>query len=214
MMANIIQFGQLKNRSGAKKKKSTTKPCANPIVIKRIDSHAFSISFHESYFDAELVELVLSLVSNGMNWSAYYHTRTNRPSVYMTYKIEYIYLGNDPEAVMATAVYEIVHNVYFMELGLSERRVNIFELAQPRQFTSADSANISSKTVSVLYSAGIKSVQELIQFTREDLCHLPGMTTEEIVKLEKSLITRGFSLLEEVPHVSNKFYERNDINNG
>ena len=183
-----------------------TGPCKSPIVIERLDKNIFSVAFHKSFFNFECLEIALQGLGYGEDWELY------KPKKLQT-KMYTVYLIALTDGISATASREgvsmdnmlnaiatkITKEVYLEEINAWDRIIGIEDLAHPHQYVLNDGANVQAKTSSILRAAGLDTVQKLTKQTREKICEIPGMTTEEVYKLEKSMASRGFFLTEEVP---------------
>ena len=203
MVAEIIQF----NRTRAEHYRPTdTGPCKSPIVIERLEESVFSVAFHKSYFNLECLEIALSGLGYGEGWSLY-KPKNKQTKMYTVYYVALesgipFAMSNDNlkmDDVLTAIAAKITKEVYLEELNLWDSTVEIADLVHPYQYLLGDGANISHRTSSALRSAGYDTVQKLIGQTREEVCKIPGMTTDEVYKLEKSMASRGFFLLEKVP---------------
>ena len=194
-MANIIEFKVVKNN--AEKIRST--PCDSPIAVLRVDSDLLAISFRLDCFDVSIVENSLKRVLHAQNqWKLYKAGRTN-PSyrrMYVTYLIQVN--GNltlsELDEVFTQIVSLVTKEVYAEEISVQGSRVEVAELATPYAVGPFAGITVSHKTVSVLQNAGMNSAYDVAVNTRESLCRIPGMTTQRVCKIEKSLATRGLYL--------------------
>lgn len=201
-MADIIQIEQVRHKNdniSAGTDLKTNGPCQSPIVIKRLNEIGVSIAFHRHYFDIPFIENALQGLAYGQAWDLFRPKEEPSP-VYSTYIIilrrDY---GKETDDMLTTAVDRITKRAYMEEIRLWDREINISDLVKPHQYKLEDGANISAKTKAALLLSGMKTAWDLAHLTREELCQLPGMTTEEIVKLEKSLASRGVYLKTEIP---------------
>ena len=211
-MADIIQFNRMCHDSaGTNTKKNffisaDSGPCKSPIMIERLEEFVFSVAFHKSYFNLECLEIALSGLGFGEGWSLY-KPRDKQTKMYTVYHVALeggipFAFSNDgikTDDVLTAIAAKITKEVYLEELNLWESTIEISDLVKPYQYMLGDGANISQKTSSALRSAGFDTVQKLMGQTREEVCKIPGMTTDEVYKLEKSMASRGFFLLEKVP---------------
>lgn len=214
-MQNMVHINELRRRNTANvsrfhpEVKMELQPCKSPILIERLDKDAFSVAFHKSFFNLECLEIALRGLGYGEGWELY-KPKSKQTKMYTVYVV--VYQGNLPvnassgllsmDDVLDSIAGKITKEVYLEELNLWDSKVSISDLAKPYQYVLGDGANISAKTSSALDAAGFDTVHKLIEKTREEVCKIPGMTTEEVYRLEKSMASRGFFLLEEVPRLA------------
>ena len=196
-MADIIQLEQKKRHKNDNAK--THEACKSPIVIKRFNEIGVSVAFHRHYFDIPFVENALQGLAYGEAWDLFRPKEEPSP-VYATYIIllrrDY---GKETDDMLTTAVDRVTKRAYLEELRLLEREINVSDLDKPHQNKLEDGANISAKTKAALLLSGIQTAWDLAHLTREELCQLPGISTDEVVKLEKSLASRGIYLKTKIP---------------
>lgn len=77
--------------------------------------------------------------------------------------------------------------------------IKITDLLKPHSYELSDGANINNRTAQALLSANITTTGDLTKLSRDEICHLPGMTTDEVVRIEKSLASRGLFLRTKLP---------------
>lgn len=200
-MAKIISFARMnrdsENANGAKcslENRLEDLPCKSPIIITRRSRNAISLAFHLGFFDAFMLEITMKIQAYGANWALSELNKRSSPQ----YKIFSVELkedfGEDNGNVLATIAGKITKAVYLNELREWTNDVKISDLTTPRHYTLWSGANINKRTQELLTGHGISTIRELLTLTREDICQIPGMTTSEVVKLEKSLASRGLSL--------------------
>ena len=100
---------------------------------------------------------------------------------------------------MTAIVAKIVKAAYLQEMHFWNDNIKVADLAKPHSYELSDGANINSTTIHALLSANITTTGELTELSRDEICRMPGMTTEEVVKLEKSLASRGLFLTTKLP---------------
>ena len=96
---------------------------------------------------------------------------------------------------------QVCMEVYIHEVRIVESAVSMMDLTLPCRYDLANGAFISEKTAKLLCRNGISDCRELTRKTREELSRIPGMTTTDIYKIEKSLAVRGMFLLVERPAI-------------
>lgn len=176
--------------------------CKSPIVVDRESMHSISIAFHKSYFNIPLLENAIQGLAYGESWDLY-KDENEKPSIYSTYYILFCENNEcDFDMLIATTISRITKKIYLEEISIWGNEIEIADLIEPRKYLPTERANITPKTKSKLFLAGIRTIYSLIDKTREDLCKIPEMTTEEIVRLEKSLASRGLFLKTNVPSLS------------
>lgn len=208
-MGEVIRFNQVREKrenlffetKPNKEIVSVCAACQSPIMIERLNKHCVRISFHTGLFTIPFVESVL----RGMNYveeSVWQARKLDRDysSPYAGYLI--VLKGqtnNRTEEVLVTIIGRIIRGVYLEEICPWLDEVKIADLAKPSQHELGDGIVIDPKTKNALCSAGVESVMDLIDLTREEVCQISGMTTEAVFKLEKGLASIGVFLKPYVP---------------
>ncbi len=177
---------------------STKTACVSPIVIKRWgnDDNVISISFHLSYFTIPILEFALEKLVYGEDgiWQLRKLDR-EQDSVYAEYLLVLLKnFGKDREETLTAIIGRIVKDVYLEEMHFWNGNIKVAELIKPHSYELSDGANINNKTARALLSANITTTGDLTKLSRDEICRIPGMTTEEVVKIEKSLASRGLFL--------------------
>lgn len=198
-MGKIIAF----NPSHAKKSalnavKPDGKPCNTPIRVKRTSLETISVGFFVGCFNAALVESAMKTIAYGQKWrlTAITEDHALYDQKYQTFAIRMFDCKTELEfrAAVMQVMFQISHVVYTDAVALFGEYVAIEELAKPRGCDLATGAFISHRAAAILKNVGIKNVYELSRKTREELAQLPGMDTETIFRIEKSLAIRGIFL--------------------
>ncbi|MBR3156875.1 helix-hairpin-helix domain-containing protein [Candidatus Saccharibacteria bacterium] len=202
MVNNVVQFRSRDDNSIPSARAKPKTSCCSPIIVERYDRSIVSLLFHKSFFNIPHLEIALRCLAFGSVWDLY--KPENEPSrIYVTYHIALKKeFGKSTDDVLVAIVDRIIKKAYLKEMRLRSNEVEIADLVKPRQYTLGDGANISARTKTVLMAAGMRTAEDLAEKTREDLCQIPGMSTEEIVRLEKSLAVRGIFLRTQVPNFS------------
>lgn len=182
---------------------STDEVCASPIVIRywEDDDHIISLSFHLGYFNTQIVEYTLKRLgfAEENNWELRKLTG-EQSSAYATYLLVLLKdYGEQREEALNAIVGRIVKEVYSEEMNFWNDEIEVKDLTRPHSYGLSDGANISRGTFHSLLFAGIKTIEDLTDRTREEICRIPNMTTGDVVRIEKSLISRGLSLKTEIP---------------
>ena len=168
--------------------------CKSPIVTERLAKTAVSLSFHEKYYNIPFLENALSELVYGDVWDLRIIPKNAR-TMYRGYVINLTEdFGDENDEILLAIIGRIIERVYLEEICTWTDGLKIADLAIPHKYSLWDGANIASGTVILLSSQGIQTVRDLILRTREELCQIPGMTTGEVVKIEKSLASRGLFL--------------------
>lgn len=183
--------------------RSTDMACASPIVVKRWgnDDNVISISFHIGFFTVEIVEIALKGLVYGEEsiWQLRKLDREQN-SVYAEYLLVLLKnFGEQREETLNAIIGRIVKEVYLEEMHFWNDDIKVADLAKPHSYELSDGANIGNKTTNALLSANITTTGDLTKMSRDDICRIPGMTTEEVVRLEKSLASRGLFLTTKIP---------------
>ena len=174
--------------------RATGEGCKSPIITKRLSKLAISLFLNERFYNLPLIEGALFDLPYGDVWSLR-KVANKKSSMYAEYIVELERnFGEDTDQVLVTIVSRIIERVYMEEVCIWTDGVEVAELTRPHHYSLWDGTSISTKTASLLADHGIRSVRDLIVKTREELCQVPGMTTSEMVKLEKSLASRGLFL--------------------
>lgn len=188
-------MGEIINFAARREKALQREPCLSPITVERIHPKYVKIGFHHDCFTMPFLENGLRGLSHGEKpiWELYKATEDDSP--YYSYYIKLNRdLGEETEDILTTIVDRAVKKSYLKEVRTWDIRVDISELAKPLSYQLEDGFNIDSRTKRLLESTGIKNARELSEMTREDLCEIPGMSTEDIARIEKSLAIRGIFL--------------------
>lgn len=207
-VAKILQFKPLveceKGRKfvgGARQKEQEVVACKSPILIDWLNRLSFAVSFHKNYFDIPLIDNVLVGLNYGETntWKLYWMDDPMDPS-YVSYLVILQDFHNENAAkIMAAIVDRMIREAYLEEIRALEAGVNTYDLAKPYHVKLGEGATISGKTRAALLAAHMKTGRDLMQLTREQICAIPGMTTGEVVALEKSLAMRGLFLRTPAP---------------
>ena len=204
-MAKVIKFrpqeqdNEAKSRLGRLALKScgydtVQKECISPIIIERLNRKVISIAFHIGFFNTPMLMVTLMIQARGANWTYHELEKTSQPQ-YAAFLIELKEdFENDNGNVLATIASSITKAVYLDELREWTNTVKITDLASPYCYTQWSGAHVSEKTIEILTDYGFNTTRDLLALSREEVCQIPGMTTSEVVKLEKSLASRGLFL--------------------
>ena len=196
-MADVIYF-KTREKKSASHKDATITGCSSPIVVDRISKTIVAIDFHKGYFDIPLLERAIQNVAYGEIWDICRAPDDDIPYASYRLVLKYTY-ADEADEILAGAVEKIAKRAYLEEVRVWSNFVGIDDLVKPYQYPFDSGVNINTKTQIKLFSAGIKTISELTASTRERICSIPGMTTEEVVKLEKSLASRGLFLISKIP---------------
>ena len=188
-MGQLIEFKVVKARA-----------CDSPIKIKRIAFDAISVGFYLNCFNERRVLRTLRRIIY-MQPVKLSRVGSNYDPDYDTYVIRLLSKPASEKEIRATfrqILIQIGEEIYANEIS-SWGKHRVENLAQPYSYTWADGTTISRATVKALKRAEINSGIDLIKKTREDICKIPGMTTSEVYRLERSLASRGLFLMTEEP---------------
>ena len=189
-MVNVVQF-----------KPKESERCRSPIIVDRIGTTIVAVDFHKAYFDIPLLENALQNVAYGEIWDLCKARDDNSP--YASYRVVLRQIYRDrANEVLAGAVEKIARRAYLEQIQVWNDDFDIEGLTKPHCYTINDGVSVYNKTTRKLLSAGIKTARDLTNSTREQICMIPGMTTEEVVGIEKSLASRGLFLITTVPTIS------------
>ncbi len=200
-MANVVEFKKIKGggyNKGGKKSPIMKRSCVPPIAIERIDYSSAIIRFHTTCFNLEMVKFALGRIKNGQNyWVLYRLGENNR--FFDPLWMNYLVLITDPPQCGNDEAFRHIFSLmsekaYIMELSAWPSKTSVDELAKVYTLDLSLGATISPKVVNMLKSNGINNAFDLIQMSREELCEIPGMTTQSVFKIEKSLAARGLFL--------------------
>ena len=170
--------------------------CLSPIIVERIHPKYVKIGFHHDCFTMPFLENGLRGLSHGEKpiWELY-KAIDDDYSPYYSYLIKLnTDFGKGTEDVLTTIVDRAVKKSYLGEVRTWGFRVDIKELTKPLRYQLEDGFNIDVRTRRLLEDMDIKNLRELSHLTREELCEVPGMSTEDIARIEKSLAIRGIFL--------------------
>ena len=193
-MTKVIDFRAVKGRMRKKEKKTF---CDSPIRVEFRDEGSVYIGFHRACFSMPFLEYALRGLAYGedLTWRLYKVDDEKGRSKYLTYAVVLTCAPCDNDRdILTTVVDRMTKKVYSKEIRCWECDVSVSDLVKPYQYRLGDGTNISYDTVFMLEKAGIKKTEDLTQTTRENLCKIPGMTTMEIARIEKSLASRGLFL--------------------
>lgn len=206
-MPNIIDFGTIKKgRRDRNSIRNDTKmaSCTPPIEMERIDFSSAIIRFKNTCFNPEIVNFALCRIKNGQDfWRLF---KLNGESRYfdplcMTYMVV---IDKPPKGQIDEAFCQIfammTEEVYIRELSVWPSKTSVDELTKVYQLDLSLGATISPSIAKILKLSGINNAYELALHSREELCNIPGITTQDVFKIEKSLAARGlFLTTKEVP---------------
>ena len=157
------------------------------------------MDLHKGYFNIPVLEHIMRGLAYGDVWSLYRRYKDPSP----TYASFLISLNRDfdkeNDDILTSIVGRVIKEIYLEEMRIWSDEVEISDLIRPFQYTLGDGANIDAKTRTALLSTGMRTAHDLASLTREEICQIPGMTTEGVVKLEKSLALRRIFLKNQVP---------------
>lgn len=185
---------ELKIVSGGKTPKRSN--CASPIITKRINPETIEIGFSKDNFDIEMLEFSLRGLAHGETavWRLY-RLEAEDP-FYAHYLIRLDDSVSDKDDILKAVVYRISKEAYSEETRSWNSEVNLSDLTKPFRFTGK---TIDAHTKSLLENSGLRDIKSISHSTREELCQIPGMTTEMVASVEKSLATRGIFLRTMIP---------------
>lgn len=197
------------DRSGGENKKASqiaerTSICMSPIVTKRLDKNSVLLGFRCDLFMIPFVESAITSLDYGEenNWRAK-KLEKNPKSPYQEYVIvlQKEYAGRT-DTVLEAIIGRITKEVYLREIHIWGDAIDFKDLAKPLKRQVGDGAMISQKTMRALENAKIDGGWGLMEMSREEICGIPEMTTEEVARLEKSLAARGTFLRTEIPKLA------------
>lgn len=179
--------------------------CNPPILVKRTSAQTISVGFWRGCFNTWSVDLTMRMIAHGQKWRLTFIDKGHNlyDERHKTYAIR-IFDYPEEEAfriAVSQIMTQVCQEVYTEEISMPARDVSIRDLSVPCRYGPDNGAYISEKTARLLYRNGIANCNDLIRKTREKLARIPGMTTNEIYKIEKSLAVRGMFLLVEQPAV-------------
>ena len=210
-MGNVIEFKAVSNRQKMNHKQSIVKSrrehqcvpalevegCKNPIAVERIGWDLVAIGFRLDCFDSNLADLAMKLACHPQH--ELYKAGRENPS-YDRMRSTYIVRAtgvrslSEADEMLTQIVAQSAKEAYSKETSMRGSEVDVSELATPYAADPFSGSVINRETVAILRKAGMENAYEIAKNTRETLCKLPGMTTKEVYKLEKSLATRGLYL--------------------
>ena len=179
--------------------------CNPPILVKRTSDQTISVGFWLGCFKTWSVDVVMRMIAHGQKWRLTIIDKGHYlyDERYKTYAIR-IFDYPEEEAfriAVSQIMTQVCMEVYIHEIRIWEGTVSMMDLTLPCRYDLANGAIISEKTAKLLCRYGISDCRELTRKTREELARIPGMTTTDIYKIEKSLAVRGMFLLVERPAV-------------
>ena len=207
-MAKIIDFKAVKTETNHKRTPVTNercveriiKPiCCSPIKVERTSLSTISVGFRIDCFNLTLVDAMMKRIAYMQN-----HWRLSLISSehqlfqpqYKTYVIRLLkeLSEKDRRATFRQILIQISEESYTNEISVWGKETEVEDLIHPHNYVWADGVTISKTTAELLRKAGIGNGTDLIRTTREEICQIPGMTTKEVYRLEKSLASRGLFL--------------------
>lgn len=205
--AEVIQFKPSvksgKERGSTLKKDPGVAVCKSPIITTWLNRLSVTVSFHSDYFYTSFVDNALEWLYYGESnaWKLYRMKKPMEPSYVSYLVILQDFQNKNSAAVLATIVDRMIREVYLEEMKVCEEDINTYDLAKPYHAKLGEGTSINSKTRAALLAANLRTGQDLAQLTREQICAIPGMTTGEVVALEKSLVMRGLFLITRAPEL-------------
>lgn len=199
----IIYFNKRKEERGAINAQIPERNsfCMSPIVTKRLDSRSVLLGFRCDLFMISFVESAILSLDYGEenNWRVRKIDKKS-DSPYQEYVVvlqkDY---ADRTDTVLEAIVGRITKEVYLREVHIWSDTINFSDLTKPLKRQFGDGTMISPKTMRALEEAGVDGGWGLIEMSREEICSIPEMTTEEVARLEKSLAARGTFLKTEIP---------------
>lgn len=206
-MDNVIVFKAVSNRQKTRHNRNivkniqapskTTAACADPIRVERIGQDMIIIGFRLDCFEPNLVDLAMRQVCHAQ-YELYKigHDSPSYERMRSTFIVRIVgdYSLSETDEILTQVAALSVKEAYLKEISMRGSKVSVSELAAPYAADPFDGSTINHETVAILRKAGIQNAYEVAKNTREAICQLPGMTTKEVYKLEKSLATRGIYL--------------------
>lgn len=184
-------------------KETFDESCASPIVFKRQGEGCLNIYLHSYYYMIPFVENALKGLCYGEeNVWRLCKLDEDPSSPYLGYGVVLQrYFGYETDDVLTTIVSRIIKEIYLEEIRAWGDDVCIDELTKPYRHKLEEGVNINKKTKKLLTREGFRNAWDLANTTREDICRIHGMTTEDVVRLEKSLASRGIFLKTQLPSI-------------
>lgn len=200
-MATIINLDEVRVRFSTRKDGEPW-ACQSPIVIGRSSRYTATIGFRKDCFTVEFIDPVARGALRGDRHWKLYLVEESFSAEHVTYMIQ-VDNNFDDEAVAATMEAKlglIAKKVYVAETRTSPKRVAVADLTRPPKYPEDTRLVIMKATSDCLMRAGMKTAADLTLKTRSEICAIPGMSTHEVYKLEKSLAARHLFLLsDDVP---------------
>lgn len=212
-MAKIIDFKAVKTKAKTKHHTQHSNathqivnlfyPCDSPIKVRRTSFSTISIGFHLECFDIPMVHSNIRRIAHLQPYRVSVISRDHQlfDPKYKTYSIRIFnqMSESDVRIVFQQIIIQITEEAYLGEISILRNHLKLNDLTKPYSATRETGATISQQTVAILKNAGIYNGTDLAFKTREEICQIPGITTMEVYRLEKSLISRGLSLLTAEP---------------
>ena len=207
-MVKIINLKAVKAKTNHKRtttasgyySKKIVKPiCCSPIKVERTSFSTISVGFRIDCFNLALVDAMMKRIAYMQNhWRLSLIPRDHQlfESRYKTYVIRLLkeMSEEDCKATFRQILIQISEETYTNEISVWGKETEVEDLIHPRNFVWTDEVTITKTTAKLLRKAGISNGTDLVRTTREEICQIPGMTTKEVYKLEKSLASRGLFL--------------------
>lgn len=206
-MSNVIEFKVVSSRQKTHNNRNIVKTiqiprkkatvCASPIQVERVGWNMISIGFRLDCFEPNLVDLAMRQVCHAQ-YELYKVGRDN-PSyepMRSTFIVRIVggYSLSEADEILTQIAALSAKEAYLKEISMRGSKVDVSELATPYAADPFNGSIVNRETVAILRRAGIQNAYEVAKNTREMICQLPGMTTKEVYKLEKSLAARGIYL--------------------
>ena len=170
-----------------------TSGCKSPIIAKRVNRNCAIIAFDKKLFHTDVIQEAIKEVHRTAEtvWQASKYKNSMIPADYESY----IVTLQTNFGKQATDMLTGIANKISKEVYLRETSRGLPALIFTESYTNSVSVPaVSVEAKQALLKIGIKDGQKLKRLTREELCSIPGITTEDVFNLEKNLAVRGIFL--------------------
>lgn len=188
-MGSVIDFTSAKKKAS---KKHNVLHCP-PIKVKRIGLGAIVVGFDADCFSSINVNNALNDTFRCQGFwrieKAELAYKENSEQGFYSYVV---YVPKPDTAKiddsLRQALYLMAVTTYREESRLKSASSHfVDDMSNPRKDGLAEGLYVETQTIRKLKEASIFTIYDVVSHTREELCNIPGMTTREVYKIEKTL---------------------------
>ena len=193
-MGSVMKFVDVKN-TGMRKGNG---PCKMPIEVFRVSFRTILVRFRLDLFEEKRVDFALEYVFRCQ--TTWRMIKVGKASPHFDEKfVSYLVSVVDQDVIETRAalgqIFDLMSQAVYREVArmrwLSERPIE--DMTKPKR-TIAEALYIEARTVNALRKADVYSMYDLASLRREDVAKIPGMTMNDIFRIERTLASLGWSL--------------------